>query len=68
MLGMANYYAKQKKLPYNKLNKQLQLLFEKYNIDSNKWDVIRKTAMGINRACFSSYIFIYNYFISNNES
>ena len=37
--------AKQKKLPYNKLNKQLQLLFEKYNIDSNKWDVIRKTAM-----------------------
>ena len=45
MLGMANYYAKQKKLPYNKLNKQLQLLFEKYNIDSNKWDVIRKTAM-----------------------
>ena len=45
MLGMANYYAKQKKLPYNKLNRQLQLLFEKYNIDSNKWDVIRKTAM-----------------------
>ena len=45
MLGMANYYAKQKKIPYDKLNKQLKLLFEKYNIDSNKWDVIRKTAM-----------------------
>ena len=45
MLGMANYYARQKNLPYNKLNKQLQLLFTKYNIDSTKWDVIRKTAM-----------------------
>jgi len=45
MLGMANYYARQKKLPYDKLNKQLKLLFTKYNIDSTKWDVIRKTAM-----------------------
>jgi hypothetical protein len=45
MLTMANYYARQKSLPYGKLNKQLQLLFEKYNIDTNKWDVIRKTAM-----------------------
>jgi len=45
MLGMANYYARQKNLPYNKLNKQLQLLFTKFNIDSNKWDVIRKNAM-----------------------
>jgi len=45
MLGMANYYARQKNLSYNKLNKQLQLLFTKFNIDSNKWDVIRKNAM-----------------------
>jgi len=45
MLGMSNYYARQKNLPYNKLNKQLQLLFTKFNIDSTKWDVIRKNAM-----------------------
>jgi len=45
MLGMSNYYARQKNLPYNKLGKQLQLLFTKFNIDSNKWDVIRKNGM-----------------------
>ena len=45
MLAMSNYYARQKNLPYNKLNKQLQLLFTKFNIDSNKWDVIRKNGM-----------------------
>ena len=45
MLGMSNYYARQKNLPYDKLNKQLKLLFTKFNIDSTKWDIIRKNAM-----------------------
>ena len=45
MLGMANYYAKQKNLKFNQLNKPLQNLFNVYNIDSVKWDVIRKQAM-----------------------
>ncbi len=45
MLGMSNYYARQKNLPYDKLNKQLKLLFTKFNIDSTKWDVIRKNAI-----------------------
>ena len=45
MLGMANYIAKQKNLKFNNLNKQLQSLFDVYNIDSNKWNIIRKTAM-----------------------
>jgi len=45
MLGMSNYYARQKNLPYDKLNKQLKLLFTKFNIDSTKWDVIRKNGM-----------------------
>jgi hypothetical protein len=45
MLGMANYYANQKGLSFNQLNKPLQSFFGLYNIDSTKWDVIRKTAM-----------------------
>ena len=45
MLGMANYYAKQKNLSFDQLNKPLQDFFKLYNIDSTKWDVIRKTAM-----------------------
>jgi hypothetical protein len=45
MLGMANYYAKQKNLKLNQLNKPLQNLFNVYNINSVKWDVIRKQAM-----------------------
>ena len=45
MLAMANYYAKQKNLKLNELNKPLQNLFNVYNIDSVKWDVIRKQAM-----------------------
>ena len=45
MLGMANYYAKQKNLKFNQLNKPLQNLFNVYNINSVKWDVIRKQAM-----------------------
>lgn len=45
MLGMANYFAKQKNIKFNDLNPQLRSLFDTYNIDSNKWDVIRKTAM-----------------------
>ena len=45
MLGMANYYAKQKHLAFKDLNKPLRDFFKLYNIDSTKWDVIRKTAM-----------------------
>ena len=45
MLGMANYYAKQKHLAFKDLNKPLRNFFKLYNIDSTKWDVIRKTAM-----------------------
>ena len=45
MLGMANYYAKQKNLGFDQLNKPLQDFFKLYNIDSTKWNVIRKTAM-----------------------
>ena len=45
MLGMANYYANQKNLNFNQLNKPLQSFFGLYNIDATKWDVIRKTAM-----------------------
>ena len=45
MLGMANYYANQKGLSFDQLNKPLQSFFGLYNIDGTKWDVIRKTAM-----------------------
>ena len=45
MLGMANYYAKQKNLNFNQLNKPLQSFFGLYNIDATKWDIIRRTAM-----------------------
>ena len=45
MLGMANYFAKQKNVEFGSLNKQLKSLFETYNIDSTRWDIIRKTAM-----------------------
>ena len=45
MLGMANYFAKQKNLTFNQLNPQLQSLFKIYNINSTKWNIIRKTAM-----------------------
>ena len=45
MLGMANYFARQKNIEFKNLNKQLQDFFTQYNIDSTKWDVIRKIAM-----------------------
>ena len=45
MLGMANYFAKQKNLAFDSLNPQLKNLFNVYNIDSTKWNIIRKTAM-----------------------
>jgi hypothetical protein len=45
MLGLSNYFAKQKNLEFKNLNKQLQELFTMYDIDPTKWDVIRKTAM-----------------------
>jgi len=45
MLGMANYFAKQKNISFNDLSPQLRNLFDTYNINEVKWDVIRKTAM-----------------------
>ena len=45
MLGMANYFAKQKNIKFKDLNPQLKDLFNMYNVDSTKWDVIRKIAM-----------------------
>ena len=45
MLGMANYFAKQKNLTFNQLSPQLRGLFDVYNITSTKWNIIRKTAM-----------------------
>jgi len=45
MLGLANYFARQKNLEFKNLNKQLQELFTMYDINPTKWDVIRKTAM-----------------------
>jgi hypothetical protein len=45
MLGLANYFARQKNLEFKNLNKQLQELFTMYDIDPTKWDIIRKTAM-----------------------
>jgi len=45
MLGMANYFARQKNIEFKNLNKQLKEFFTQYNIDSTKWDVIRKIAM-----------------------
>ena len=45
MLGLANYFARNKNLEFGKLNNQLQELFTMYDINPTKWDVIRKTAM-----------------------
>ena len=45
MLGMSNYYANQKGLSFDQLNKPLQSFFGLYNIDATKWDIIRRTAM-----------------------
>lgn len=45
MLSMSNYYASQKNLSFDKLNKPLQDFFNLYNIDSTRWDIIRKSAM-----------------------
>jgi hypothetical protein len=45
MLGMANYFAKQKNIEFNNLKPALKTLFEQYNIDSKKWNIIRKKAM-----------------------
>ena len=45
MLGMANYFAKQKNIEFGNLNNQLKSLFNMYDIDSVKWNIIRKTAM-----------------------
>ena len=45
MLGMANYFAKQKGLQFDELNSSLQTLFKQYNIDSTQWNVIRSVAM-----------------------
>lgn len=45
MLGMANYFAKQKGIQFDDLNPGLKNLFNTYNIDSTRWNVIRSVAM-----------------------
>ena len=45
MLGMANYFAKQKNIKFDSLNPALKNMFKMYDIDSVKWDIIRKKAM-----------------------
>ena len=45
MLGMANYFAKQKNIQFDDLNPGLKNLFNTYNIDSTRWNVIRSVAM-----------------------
>jgi hypothetical protein len=45
MLGMANYFAKQKAIKFNDLNPDLRNLFETYNINETSWNVIRKFAI-----------------------
>ena len=45
MLGMANYFAKQKNIKFDLLNPALKNMFKMYDIDSVKWDIIRKRAM-----------------------
>jgi hypothetical protein len=48
ILGMLNYFAKQKNLPFNKLNKRLQGFFDQFNIDAKKWEILRR--MDVDRA------------------
>ena len=43
MLGMANFYAKQKNIEFNNLKPALKTLFEQYNIDSKKWNINLKS-------------------------
>ena len=45
LLGMSNYYALQKGLNFDQLNPALKSLFKTYDIDSVKWDIIRKQGM-----------------------
>lgn len=45
MLGMANYFAKQKNIKFDSLNPGLKNMFKMYDIDSVKWDIIRKRTM-----------------------
>ena len=45
MLGMSNYYARQKNLTFDKLSPELQRLFKTQGIQSTEWNVIRTTAM-----------------------
>ena len=45
MLGMANYFAKQKNIEFDDLNAGLKTLFKQYDINSTRWNIIRKIAM-----------------------
>ena len=45
MLSMANYFAKQKNLEFDQLNPSLKNLFNQYNIDKTRWNIIRSVAM-----------------------
>ena len=42
ILGMSNYFAKQRNLPFNKLNQRLQGFFDQFGIDAKKWEILRK--------------------------
>lgn len=45
MLSMANYFAKQKSIEFDNLNPALKNLFNQYNIDKTRWNIIRSVAM-----------------------
>ena len=45
MLGMANYFAKQKNIKFDDLNPGLKTLFKQYDINSTRWNIIRNIAM-----------------------
>jgi len=45
MLSMANYFAKQKSIEFDNLNPSLKNLFNQYNIDKTRWNIIRSVAM-----------------------
>lgn len=48
ILGMSNYFAKQRNLPFNKLSQRLQGFFDQFGIDAKKWEILRK--MEVDRA------------------
>jgi hypothetical protein len=47
MLGTSRHIANQRNLPFDQLSDQMKSLFDVYNINASKWDVIRKNAIEI---------------------